>query len=124
MKFTIYKDSNVETLLSRVHHYAHTKGANDKVVVELVTICSEIIYNIVKYANEGWLELASDHRGFLITAKDSGQGFADCFELACSDGYSTGGSLGLGIPSIIRMSDELHISTCATGTEMTSRKDF
>jgi serine/threonine-protein kinase RsbT len=78
------------------------------------------------YAQRGevMLRLLDDagRRGIHIEARDRGPGIADV-ELALRDGYSTGNSLGLGLPGSRRLMDELTIETqLGKGTTVTMRR--
>ncbi|MDC0658868.1 anti-sigma regulatory factor [Leisingera sp. SS27] len=78
----------------------------------IATAVSELARNIVKYADEGEIELctiASGTRfGIKVAARDRGPGVEDV-ELAMQDGYSTGNSLGLGLPGTRRIVDDFEI---------------
>lgn len=82
----------------------------------VATAISELARNIVSYAKKGEivLQLVRDsHRtGVLIIASDDGPGIAD-IRLALRDGFSTSGSLGLGLPGVKRLVDEFQISSSA-----------
>jgi len=54
----------------------------------------------------------SRRSGILIIASDDGPGIAD-LRLALRDGFSTSGSLGLGLPGVRRLVDEFQISSSA-----------
>src|SRR5436309_3447881 len=61
-------------------------------------------------------------RGVLVIARDQGPGIPD-IERAMRDGYSTGKSLGLGLPGAKRLMDEFEIiSEIGKGTTITMRK--
>ena len=78
----------------------------------IATAVSELARNIVKYADEGEIELCSAtsgaKSGIKVTARDRGPGLEDA-ELAMQDGYSTGNSLGLGLPGTRRIVDDFEI---------------
>ncbi|UWQ78889.1 anti-sigma regulatory factor [Leisingera sp. S132] len=78
----------------------------------IATAVSELARNIVKYADEGEIELCSvisgAKSGIKVTARDRGPGLEDV-ELAMQDGYSTGNSLGLGLPGTRRIVDDFKI---------------
>jgi serine/threonine-protein kinase RsbT len=58
-------------------------------------------------------------RGMLVEVSDDGPGIPD-IDLAMTDGYSTGRSLGLGLPGTRRMVDEFDIaSTPGHGVDVT-----
>ncbi len=57
-----------------------------------------------------------------IIATDHGPGI-DNVELAMQDAFSSGGTLGMGLPGVKRMMDEFHIETAPQkGTMVTVRK--
>ncbi|UWQ50683.1 anti-sigma regulatory factor [Leisingera caerulea] len=80
----------------------------------IATAVSELARNIVNYAQEGEVELCTARggtkTGIKVTARDRGPGLADV-ELALQDGYSTGNSLGLGLPGTRRIVDQFDISS-------------
>jgi serine/threonine-protein kinase RsbT len=87
---------------------------------------SEIARNIVEYAGRGELHLqlidSRGRRGITVVARDDGPGIPD-ISLALQDGYSTSGSLGLGLPGARRLMDEFEIvSAPGRGTVVTMRK--
>jgi serine/threonine-protein kinase RsbT len=87
---------------------------------------SEIARNIISYARCGKVTLApvdnGGRRGVLIVARDHGPGIAD-IELAMRDGYSTGKSLGVGLPGARRVMDDFElVSKLGEGTTVTMRK--
>ncbi|WP_240722419.1 anti-sigma regulatory factor [Poseidonocella sp. HB161398] len=78
----------------------------------IATAISELARNIVSYAERGSITFrAEDHagrRGLRIVAEDRGPGIPDLAQ-AMSDGFSTGNSLGLGLPGTQRIMDEFDI---------------
>ena len=79
----------------------------------IATAISEITRNIITYATRGELSLRSirnGKQGLSITAVDEGPGIAN-LDQAMQNGYSTAGSLGLGLPGAKRMMDEFEISS-------------
>jgi serine/threonine-protein kinase RsbT len=92
----------------------------------IATAISELARNIVSYATAGEIRLkainGSSRRGIQITARDDGPGIVDV-EQALRDGFSTSGSLGLGLPGVRRLVDEFHIQSAKDrGTTVTIRK--
>ena len=80
----------------------------------LCTAVSEVANNLLRYAGEGTLSFAvfADHHraGIEVVAEDHGPGIAD-LDAAMTDGYSTGDSLGIGLPGARRLVDEFHIES-------------
>ncbi len=90
------------------------------------TAVLEIARNIVKYAGRGDITfqvVEADKRiGIVVLACDNGPGIADV-ELALKDGFSTGKSLGLGLPGAKRLMDSFEIaSQPGVGTTITMQK--
>lgn len=76
------------------------------------TMVSELCTNIVKYAGRGLVrmsKLESDEAlDIEIWAEDQGPGIPDV-ELAMKDRFTTGNTLGLGLPGLKRMADDFSI---------------
>jgi serine/threonine-protein kinase RsbT len=92
----------------------------------LATAISEVARNIISYAGHGEIILSrieeGARRGILVIARDQGPGIADA-ELAMRDGYSTGNSLGVGLPGARRLVDDFELaSTPGVGTTVTLTK--
>jgi anti-sigma regulatory factor (Ser/Thr protein kinase) len=81
---------------------------------QVVTAVSEVAANIWLYAGRGSVELAvadePTRRGITVIARDGGPGIADV-KLAMSDGYSTRGGMGLGLPGAMRLMDDFAIAS-------------
>jgi len=74
-------------------------------------VVSELATNIAQHSTGGEILLQATHAsdaGLEIFAIDRGPGIADVGR-ALRDGYSTGGSLGHGLGSVIRQSDEFDL---------------
>jgi serine/threonine-protein kinase RsbT len=89
----------------------------------MVTAVSELARNILVYAGQGeiCIDTAETEEGatVVVTAIDDGPGIAD-LEAAMTDGYSSGGGLGLGLPSARRLVDKFSIiSGPGVGTRVT-----
>ncbi|MFL5302988.1 MAG: anti-sigma regulatory factor [Anaeromyxobacteraceae bacterium] len=92
----------------------------------IATAISEVARNIVVYARRGEVVLAAvedrGRRGVMVVARDEGPGIRDP-ELAMRDGYSTGKSMGMGLPGAKRLMDEFDLSsTLGKGTTVTMKK--
>jgi serine/threonine-protein kinase RsbT len=95
----------------------------------IATAVSEITRNVVKYATNARGEMTmrevvapDQRRGLEIVVRDDGPGIADV-ERALREGYSTGGSLGMGLSGARRLMDEMAInSALGRGTTVTMRK--
>jgi serine/threonine-protein kinase RsbT len=92
----------------------------------IATAISELARNIVSYARKGQITLkgvqGSSRVGILVIASDDGPGILDIRQ-ALRDGFSTSGSLGLGLPGVRRLMDEFEIdSQPSRGTTVTVKK--
>ena len=106
--------------------YCREAGFDETPSRMIATAVSELVRNILKYAGTGEIHLRRVKRmgshGIEIEAVDQGPGIADC-EAAMRDHYSSGGTLGLGLPGVKRMMDEFSLeSTPGEGTRVTARK--
>jgi serine/threonine-protein kinase RsbT len=81
---------------------------------KLVTAASELGRNTLDYGNGGEVEIArmldGARKGVRLTFSDQGPGIED-LEKALTDGYSTGGGLGLGLSGARRLSNEFTIDS-------------
>ena len=93
----------------------------------VATSVSELARNIFQYGNGGVIFFGESkpeapQKGIYIEACDQGPGIED-IALAMQDHYSTGGTLGLGLPGVKRMMDEFSIATqVGEGTCVTCAK--
>ena len=92
----------------------------------VATAISELARNILTYARTGEIALkaiqSTNRQGIMVVASDEGPGIADVRQ-AVKDGFSTSGSLGLGLPGVRRLMDEFMIeSELGHGTRVTVRK--
>jgi len=91
----------------------------------IATAISELARNIVTYAKSGQIRLTvvngSTQKGIQVVAQDKGPGISD-IQQALRDGFSTSGSLGLGLPGVKRLVDEFTIVSEKNGTTVTARK--
>jgi serine/threonine-protein kinase RsbT len=92
----------------------------------IATAISELARNIVSYARRGEIQLHriqnSVRQGIMVVASDEGPGIRDITQ-ALRDGFSTSGSLGLGLPGVRRLMDEFDItSKPGLGTRVTVKK--
>ena len=80
----------------------------------IATAISELSRNILSYARRGEIALqgvlGSSRVGIRVVASDDGPGIPD-IQQALRDGFSTSGSLGLGLPGVRRLMDEFEITS-------------
>jgi serine/threonine-protein kinase RsbT len=93
---------------------AEELGFSGTDVTLFATAVSEVLRNVVEHAGSGTVTLGTVHdggrSGVLVIADDSGPGIADV-ELAMSDGWSSSGSMGMGLPGARRLVDEFELRT-------------
>src|SRR5665811_497522 len=93
---------------------AERLGMSTSVQTMVATAISEVARNIVVYARRGEISISAvvegDRRGVQVVARDEGPGVGD-HDLAMSDGYSTAGSLGLGLPGARRLMDDFELDS-------------
>ena len=93
---------------------------------KLVTAASELARNTLVYGGGGSVEVSradnGRRQGIRIVFADQGPGIAD-LDLAFTDGYTSGGGLGLGLSGARRLVDEFIIDTAVgQGTTITVTK--
>jgi serine/threonine-protein kinase RsbT len=95
---------------------AGTAGLGLTAATKLVTAGSELARNIVRYATgaRGTVTIEplvdGNRTGVRAMFRDEGPGIADV-DAAMRDGYSTAGSLGLGLPGSRRLVDEFELDS-------------
>jgi serine/threonine-protein kinase RsbT len=81
---------------------------------KLVTAASELARNTLDYGNGGEVEIArvldGSRKGVRLTFSDQGPGIDD-INKALTDGFSSGGGLGLGLGGARRLSNEFSIDS-------------
>ena len=110
----IQKEQDVVPFRNRVKEYAVKIGMNLINQTKLITAASELVRNMLKYAGGGAvvIEVISEERnnGLRLTFSDNGPGIKD-IALAMKDGFSTGKSLGIGLPGAKRLVSEFDIKS-------------
>jgi serine/threonine-protein kinase RsbT len=122
----IDRDGDIIAARQKARELATHVGFSGSDLTLIATAISEVARNIVVYADHGEIVLSAaqrgGQRGILVIARDEGPGIPDV-ERAMRDGFSTGKSLGLGLPGARRLMDEFEIvSEVGKGTTITMRK--
>lgn len=122
----ISREVDVIPFRNRLREYAIKIGMSLVNQTKIITAASELARNMLKYASGGKvvIEVVSKGRenGIRLTFRDDGPGISDV-KLAMQDGYSTGKSLGLGLPGTKRLVSEFNIeSVVGKGTTVTVTK--
>ena len=126
LRVPINADADIVTARQEGRRLASQLDFTPSDLTVIASAISEIARNIVEYANTGEVSISliekTGRRGVLVVAQDVGPGIADV-PPALPDGYSTSGSLGLGLPGARRLMDEFEIhSEVGRGTRVTMRK--
>jgi serine/threonine-protein kinase RsbT len=123
MRIAVESDAAVARI--RTRDLALAEGFTEIAAVEIATAVSELARNVLVHASSGELELGvrcGPDLGVVAIVRDHGPGIPD-IESALRDGYSTVGTLGLGLSSARRLVDELQIvSEPSLGTTVTVTK--
>jgi serine/threonine-protein kinase RsbT len=126
IRLRIAAEHDVARSLLEAGKYAEALGLDEQAKRKIVTAVSEIVRNIIKYAGSREISIRAiedgPRIGMEVEARDRGPGIVDLDE-AMQDHYSSGGTLGLGLPGVKRMMDQLEIDTApGKGTRVTIRK--
>src|ERR1700712_3768656 len=101
----IQKEQDVVLFRNRVKENAVKIGMGLLNQTKLITAASELVRNMLRYGGGGniLIEIVTKGRenGIRLTFKDDGPGIKD-IAMAMKDGFSTGKSLGLGLPGAKR----------------------
>jgi serine/threonine-protein kinase RsbT len=110
----IVREQDVVLFRNRVREYSTKIGMSLVNQTKLITAASELVRNMLKYANGGQviIEVISKNaqNGVKLSFVDEGPGIAD-IQQAMRDGFSTGKSLGLGLPGAKRLVNEFEIKS-------------
>jgi serine/threonine-protein kinase RsbT len=122
-KLSIQKEQDVVLFRNRIKELATKVGMSLVNQTKLITAASELVRNMLRYGGGGVIHLEIISRtsipGVRLTFIDQGPGIQD-ITLAMKDGYSTGKSLGLGLPGAKRLVNEFDIkSEPGKGTTIT-----
>ena len=125
-RLLIDSEHDILTARQRGRELAEEVGFTGSDLTIFATAISEIARNIVQYAERGEITIGvvrdGERPGIVVVARDEGPGIPDV-EQAMQDGYSTGRSLGLGLPGARRLMDEFDLrSTAGEGTTVTMKK--
>ncbi len=110
----------------------HAKYASEQLgfkktqCISISVAVSELANNIIKYAQRGKIVIEpiknSSTKGLKVTAEDYGPGISN-ISIALKDGFSTKGTLGLGLSGVNRLMDEFYFDESRKkGTKITVKK--
>jgi serine/threonine-protein kinase RsbT len=126
LRIPIATDRDIVAARQEGRRIAATLNFSQSDLTVIAAAISEVARNILTYAATGHIAIQvverAGRRGVALVAHDEGPGIQD-ITLALQDGYSTSGSLGLGLPGARRLMDEFEIhSNAGRGTTVTMRK--
>ncbi|HEX7847641.1 MAG TPA: anti-sigma regulatory factor, partial [Chitinophagaceae bacterium] len=120
----IEKEQDAVFLRHRVSQYAAKIKMGLVNQTKLLTAASELVRNMLRYANGGKVHCeviveSALQTGIRLTFEDKGPGIKN-IDQAMKDGYTTGKSLGLGLPGAKRLVNQFDIqSKTGKGTIVT-----
>ncbi|GGT10259.1 ATP-binding protein [Streptomyces chromofuscus] len=120
----IGSDADLARVRQQVRQVGAELGFGLVQLTKLVTAASELARNTLVHGGGGHVEITpldnGQDRGLRLSFVDTGPGMRDV-ELAMTDGYTTGGGLGLGLSGAKRLVHELTIDTApGRGTTVTA----
>ncbi len=119
----IASEEDIVRVRKRVRECAAELGFGVLVQTRLMTAASEIVRNALKYGGGGGARLQvlldGARPGLRLVVEDGGPGIADV-EQALTDGFTTGGGMGLGLGGTRRLVDDFELwSRVGEGTRVT-----
>jgi serine/threonine-protein kinase RsbT len=126
IQVAIHSNQDIVSARQKGRQMATELGFSSGDATLIATAISELARNIVSYASKGQITLKMvnglSRQGILVIATDDGPGIPDIRQ-ALRDGFSTSGSLGLGLPGVRRLMDEFDIaSQPGRGTRVAVKK--
>jgi serine/threonine-protein kinase RsbT len=125
-KIPISRETDIMIAAFEAKKASRDAGFSENNQFMITTAVSELARNIFIYARQGAilieLLVMKSQKGIQVIAEDNGPGIHDIAK-ALEDHFTTGNSLGLGLPGVKRIMDEFIIdSTPGKGTTVTARK--
>ena len=126
-RFPIKVQNDVVIVRQRVRTWALEIGLSIIEQTKVITAASELARNTLDYGGGGEVELAIlkspvNRMGLRLTFEDQGPGIPN-IDLALTDGYTSGGGLGMGLSGSKRLMNEFQIETeVGKGTRVTCIK--
>jgi len=114
VRIPIRNETGIAWSVMEARKVATAIGFGETICQMIATAVSELANNIVKYAGRGEILMerivAQSRVGIQVTAWDRGPGIEN-IQNAMADHYSTGDTLGLGLPGVKRMMDEFELAS-------------
>jgi len=113
-EFEIKDEVSFNMALAQIRSYLLGMNCPEVAIAKILTTTSELARNILKYADHGKVCIEKKSKAFKegieVITSDRGPGIKD-IDKALSDNYSSGGTLGMGLPGVKRMMDEFKIES-------------
>ncbi len=119
LSLQIENDSDVGICRRKAVSLAAQMGFDDVKTGEVAIMVTELVTNVIRHGGgTGFLVIChftdgQNHKGIEVWCCDSGEGIGD-FQKVLKDGYTGKASLGIGMGSIRRFSDEMEINPSMT----------
>jgi len=115
IELNIQSDTDVAIAVKKARKFLTSLGFVRSTSFLVATAISELTRNALIHAGGGIFKLQrsrgqNDEDGIVVTVSDFGPGIAD-IDRAFETGYSTSNSLGLGLPGVRRIMDDVTISS-------------
>lgn len=122
----LHTDEDVVRLRKQVRDSMVAMGFGLIEQTKIITAASELARNTLRYGGGGEARIVrlrdSARQGLELSFADKGAGIED-IDQALTDGYTSGGGLGLGLGGAKRLADTFHIDTApGMGTTVTIAK--
>jgi serine/threonine-protein kinase RsbT len=125
LSFSIYNRNDVLIASNELSLHIATYKFDQKATLEILTATREAMFNVVKYATKGLVSVKKVESnkvvGVEIIVDDTGVGIVD-IEKVFSVGYSSSGTMGVGLSVIINSMDEVIIVPKDDGVKFIMRK--
>ena len=122
-RLPVRQESDILLVRQFVRECAAEFGFGVLALTKLITVASELGRNTLIHGGGGTMLVETfaenDRRGVRLTFEDQGPGIGD-LEQAMTDGFTTNGGLGLGLPGSRRLVNEFEVvSRPGKGTRVT-----
>ena len=127
LRVVVRVESDVPQAVAAAHRFCLGLGLSNLLAAHVATAASELANNLWMHARGGGelhlLHLrAAAREGVELRSDDHGPGIAD-LALAMTEGWSSAGGMGCGLPGVQRLMDEFSLtSTLGQGTVVVARK--
>lgn len=127
VQVTVRHECDVSAVIGATMRFCAAHRLHPVFAAHVATAASELANNLWMHAQRGGVvqlrQVSRGERsGVELCAEDDGPGIADT-ALALTEGYSTGGGMGCGLPGVQRLMDEFELdSTMGRGTRVVARK--